>query len=83
MKRFMAKAEYKNYKVISFTSKGKELAERVLFLVSGGEFERGCDDSGLGKGERYKKSFGRENAVVKVIDDGFTLDCFVKENFHR
>nr|WP_196803739.1 precorrin-3B C(17)-methyltransferase [Butyrivibrio hungatei] len=83
MKRFMAKAEYKNYKVISFTSKGKELAERVLFLVSGGEFERGCDDSGLGKGERYKKSFGRENAVVKGIDDGFTLDGFVKENFHR
>lgn len=83
MKRFMAKAEYKNYKVISFTSKGKELAERVLFLVSGGEFERGCDGSGLGKGERYKKSFGRENAVVKGIDDGFTLDGFVKENFHR
>ena len=83
MKRFMAKAEYKNYKVISFTSKGKELAERVLFLISGGEFERGCDDSGLGKGERYKKSFGRENAVVKGIDDGFTLDGFVKENFHR
>lgn len=83
MKRFMAKAEYKNYKVISFTSKGKELAERVLFLVSGGEFERGCDDSGLGKGERYKKSFGRENAVVKGIDDGFTLDGFVKENFYQ
>ena len=83
MKRFMAKAEFNNYKVISFTSKGKELAERVLFLVSGGEFERGCDDSGLGKGERYKKSFGRENAVVKGIDDGFTLDGFVKENFHR
>ncbi len=83
MKRFMAKAEFNNYKVISFTSRGKELAERVLFLVSGGEFERGCDDSGLGKGERYKKSFGRENAVVKGIDDGFTLDGFVKENFHR
>lgn len=83
MKRFMAKAEFNNYKVISFTSRGKELAERVLFLVSGGEFERGCDDSGLGKGERYKKSFGRENAVVKGIDEGFTLDGFVKENFHQ
>jgi cobalt-precorrin 5A hydrolase/precorrin-3B C17-methyltransferase len=83
MKRFMEKAEYKNYKIISFTSRGKELAERVLFLVSGGEFERDCDDSGLGKGERYKKSFGRENAVVKGIDEGFTLDDFVKENFHQ
>ena len=53
MKRFMEKAEYKNYKIISFTSRGKELAERVLFLVSGGEFERGCDGSGLYGRGRY------------------------------
>lgn len=83
MKRFMAKAEFNNYKVISFTSRGKELADRLLSLISDGEFVRGGEESGIGKGERYKKSFGRENAVVKGIDEGFTLDGFVKENFYQ
>ena len=59
MKRFMEKAEYKNYKVISFTSKGKELADKVLSLISGGDFER---VSGEGSGSEFNlDSFVKEN----------------------
>lgn len=83
MKRFMAKAEFNNYKVISFTSKGKELANRLLSLISDGEFVHGGEESGIGKGERYKESSDRENVVVKGTDEGFTLDGFVKENFYQ
>lgn len=83
MKRFMAKAEFNNYKVISFTSRGKELADRLLSLISDGKFVRGGEESGIGKGERYKESSDRENVVVKGTDEGFTLDGFVKENFYQ
>ncbi len=83
MKRFMAKAEFNNYKVISFTSRGKELSDRLLFLISDGKFVRGGEESGIGKGERYKESSDRENVVVKGTDEGFTLDGFVKENFYQ
>ena len=83
MKRFMAKAEFNNYKVISFTSRGKELADRLLSIISDGKFVRGGEESGIGKGERYKESSDRENVVVKGTDESFTLDGFVKENFHR
>lgn len=83
MKRFMAKAEFENYKVISFTSRGKELANRLLSLISDGEFVHGGEESGIGKGERYKESSDRENVVVKGTDEGFTLDGFVKENFYQ
>ncbi|MCR4996677.1 MAG: precorrin-3B C(17)-methyltransferase [Butyrivibrio sp.] len=83
MKRFMAKAEFNNYKVISFTSKGKELADRLLSLISDGNFVRECEESEIGKRERYKESSYRENVVVKGTDDGFTLDGFVKENFYQ
>ncbi|MBO4911503.1 MAG: precorrin-3B C(17)-methyltransferase [Butyrivibrio sp.] len=76
MKRFMEKAEYKNYKVISFTSKGKELADKVLSLISGGDFER---VSGEGSGSELnldsfvKDNFQKGNILIFIGAAGIAV----------
>jgi len=68
MKRYMEKAEFENYKVISFTSRGKELSDRLLSLVFGARvLEKEC----------CEKSDNRD------ADKDFTLDSFVRDNFQK
>lgn len=73
MKRFMAKAEYKNYKVISFTSKGKELADKVLFLISDGEFVRGDIEADFSLDDFVKDSFRQGNVLIFVGAAGIAV----------
>ena len=73
MKRFMAKAEYKNYKVISFTSKGKELADKVLFLISDGEFVRGDIEVDFSLDDFVKDSFRQGNVLIFVGAAGIAV----------
>lgn len=73
MKRFMAKAEYKNYKVISFTSKGKELVDKVLFLISDGEFVRGDIEVDFSLDDFVKDSFRQGNVLIFVGAAGIAV----------
>ena len=73
MKRFMAKAEFKNYKVISFTSRGKELADKVLFLISDGEFVRGDIEADFSLDDFVKDSFRQGNVLIFVGAAGIAV----------
>lgn len=73
MKRFMEKAEYKNYKVISFTSKGKELADKVLFLISDEEFVRGDIEVDFSLDDFVKDSFRQGNVLIFVGAAGIAV----------
>jgi len=73
MKRFMAKAEFKNYKVISFTSRGKELSDRLLSLISDGEFVRGDIEADFSLDDFVKDSFRQGNVLIFVGAAGIAV----------